>query len=120
MSMKYIKRDNMNDLYKDAIELVSAEYDYTVAPRGMMIKEVHNAILELTNPLNCLVTISARKLNYAFAMLEKFQYLSGDAEPERLIHYNKNFSNFRNIQQFFTTAIFIYNLSTHQQCTKNF
>jgi len=99
--MKYIKRDNMNDLYRDAIELVSAEYDYVLSPRGMMIKEVNNAVLELTNPLNCLVTIPARKLNYVFAMLEKFQYVTGDSEPERLIHYNKNFSNFRNKYDFY-------------------
>jgi thymidylate synthase len=98
---KYFESDNIDELYKAVIEEVTTRPEYTVSPRGMDIKEITNTTLVLTNPRKCLVTNSARKMNYAFAVMEKMQYLTGDSEPNRLGFYNSNFMNYRNKYGFF-------------------
>lgn len=88
-----IESDNINDLYKKAID-ITVTYGKESAPRGMPIKEIIAPQLVLTNPLNCLTTIKARKLNYRFAAIEKLEYLYGNHNPQRLIHYNPNMKNY--------------------------
>jgi thymidylate synthase len=96
MSKKYFEANTADELYKKAIEEVSKNPEYIVRPRGMEIKEILNVELVLKDPRNSLIRSEARKLNYAFAAMEKLQYLSGNSDSERLCFYNSNFANFKN------------------------
>lgn len=69
--------------------------EYKVSPRGMPVKEILGLQFRLTDPLNSLITLKSRKLNYQFAVIEKFEYLYGKHDPERLIAYNKNLAGYR-------------------------
>lgn len=90
-----MKAPTMNQLYKDLIREVDTNPDYLVSPRGMKIKEKIGLQFRLTNPKECLVSLTNRKLNHAFAVVEKFEYLYGKHNPERLIAYNANLANYR-------------------------
>lgn len=92
----YFEANNIDELYLQAIERVSSCPQNVVKPRGMEVKEIMNAVLVLTNPKNCVVTLKDRKLNYAFTAMEKIQYLTGQSETERLLFYNSNFSSWLN------------------------
>lgn len=90
-----IVSNDINDLYRKIVYVVDNQPDYIVSPRGMEIKEKLGLSLRLTNPRNCLMTIPTRKLNYKFAIIEKFEYLFGRHDPDRLVAYNKNLGNFK-------------------------
>lgn len=90
-----LKRDNFNQLYLDVTENVLTDGKKS-APRGLEITELLCYPMMLTNPLNCLCTLAERKLNYAFAIIEKLEYLTGNTNPERLCFYNPNLANFKN------------------------
>lgn len=96
MTKKYFEGSDMNDIYLDVIESISTEPEYIASPRGMEIKENINVTLHLTDPRNCLITLSERKMNYTFAIIEKMEYASGESQPDRLSFYNKNFGSFKN------------------------
>jgi len=87
--------DNFNDLYQEMVRVVLNNGE-RYSPRGMEILEVLGLQFKLTNPLNCLCTLKSRKLSYRFATVEKFEYLSGETNPERLCFYNKNMKSFQN------------------------
>jgi len=91
----YFKGDTANELYLKLIKGISQNPQFQVAPRGMSIKETIGVVAVLTNPRECSITFKSRKLNYAFAAIEKLEYLSGYTDPERLIFYNSNFENYR-------------------------
>lgn len=95
MTEHYFKGDTANELYLKLIKGISENPQYQVSPRGMSIKETTGVVAVLTNPRECSITFKARKLNYAFAAIEKLEYLSGQTDPERLIFYNSNFENYR-------------------------
>lgn len=95
------KEDNANQLYKNIIEYVNKNPDYEVSPRGFSIKEKLAVKVTLTNPRNCLVTIAERKLNHQFAIIEKFEYLYGKHDAERLIAYNSNLKNYAGNYSYF-------------------
>lgn len=90
-----LRRDNFNTLYKDLIDFVLYDGKKS-APRGKEITELISHQFCLSNPKECLCTIKERKLNYAFAIIEKMQYLTGVDIPDRLCFYNKNYSSFMN------------------------
>ena len=93
--------DNANDLYKEVILDVENNYDYESAPRGKKIKEKLAYQCVLLNPLNSLITIKERKLNYRFAIIEKLEYLYGKHDAERLIAYNPNMKNYAGNYNYF-------------------
>ena len=101
---KYYENDNINDLYLDLIDNVTNSPEYEVSPRGMAIKEITNVVVTLTNPKNCLITLKDRKLNNAFAAVEKLEYLSGQTNPDRILNYNKNFGFCKNTYNYFDGA----------------
>jgi thymidylate synthase len=86
--------DNFNDIYVKLIKLVYDTGEKS-SPRGMLVREVIGNQFMLINPKNCLCTLSARKLNYKFAIIEKMEYVSGISRPEVLTSYNKNLSYFK-------------------------
>lgn len=94
--MRIYKGEHINDIYLDMIQDISANPEYITKPRGQEIKEVLDAKIVLTNPRNCLITLTKRKLNYKFAMIEKFEYVAGHHRPLRLIDLNKNLGFFMN------------------------
>jgi thymidylate synthase len=104
MIKHYFEADSVDDLYLQLIEAISTEPQYQNAPRGMQIKETTGVVARLTDPSKCLITLKGRKLNYAFAAVEKLQYLTGNTEPDCLIHYNTNFGSYKNDYGFFDGA----------------
>lgn len=95
MNKHYFESSDVDELYKQLIESISTEPQYTASPRGMHIKETIGVVAKLTDPRNCLVSLKERKMNYAFAAIEKLEYLSGQTDPNRLVFYNSNFDNYR-------------------------
>ncbi len=95
MNKHYFEADDVDELYKQLIKSISTEPQFKTAPRGMDIKENIGVVAKLTDPRNCLVSLKERKMNYAFAAIEKLEYLSGQTDPDRLVFYNSNFDNYR-------------------------
>jgi thymidylate synthase len=89
-----IEANHIDDLYRQIVKEVDTNPDHVVSPRGMQIKEKLGMSVRLLNPRNCLMTIPSRKLNYKFAIIEKFEYLYGKHDPERIKAYNKNIGSF--------------------------
>lgn len=119
MAKHYFEADNVDDLYLQLIDEISAQPQYEAAPRGMHVKETTGVVARLTNPRKSLISFKARKLNYAFAAVEKLEYLSGHTSPDRLTFYNANFASYNNEYNFFDGAYperlaywyrYIYNL----------
>lgn len=95
MSKHYFESESADDLYLQLIQSISTDPQFKVSPRGMSIKETLGVVAVLKNPRNCQITLKSRKLNYAFAAIEKLEYLSGQTDPDRLVFYNSNFENYR-------------------------
>lgn len=87
--------DNFNDLYLQLIRFVR-DNGVVTKPRGFDCLDTFGLTFKLTNPINSLCTINERKLNYKFAIIEKFEYLTGISKPETICSYNKNYANFLN------------------------
>lgn len=92
---KYFKAKDVDTLYTQLIEAISTEPEYTASPRGMSIKESTGVVAVLEDPRQSVVKLVDRKLNYAFGVIEKLEYLSGQTDPDRLVFYNSNFENYR-------------------------
>lgn len=95
MTRHYFEGDNLNDLYKDVIASIGSHPQFQVAPRGMAIKETLGAVVKLTDASQCHITLKGRKMNFAFGIIEKMEYLTGQTDPDRLVYYNSNFENYR-------------------------
>lgn len=90
-----ISGKNFNELFINSIYYLYTKGDWT-KPRGFKCKELIAPQLVLKNPLDCLCTITDRKLNYAYLIIEKFSYLSQNSFPEVIIHYNSKMKNYLN------------------------
>ena len=66
------------------------------APRGKNITELIGFQFQLENANNGNCLLKNRKLNYAFNVIERLQYISGINDPKVLCFYNTNMSNFVN------------------------
>lgn len=104
MAKHYFEADNVDDLYLQLIDAISKDPQYEASPRGMHVKETTGVVARLTDPKKCLITLKGRKLNYAFAAVEKLQYLSGITDPDSLIYYNANFGSYKNDYGYFDGA----------------
>lgn len=96
MHTRYFEGDTANELYLKIIKELSANPQYITSPRGMEIKETLGAVVRLNDAKQSLNTLAARKNNYAFGIIEKFEYALGISHPERLIAYNKNYASHAN------------------------
>lgn len=90
-----IEEETFNRLFSKAIREVD-RYGKWTNPRGLDCKEIIAPQLILTNPKNCLITLTNRKLNYAYLIIEKFSYLSQISIPETLIAYNAKMKSYLN------------------------
>lgn len=66
------------------------------SPRGMGITECLGHRFRLTSGLRGTCLNANRKLNYAFAVIEKWEYVIGVSDPERICFYNSNMARFIN------------------------
>lgn len=86
---------NFNELFINSIFYIYSKGDWVKA-RGFKFKELIAPNLVLDNPRECLCTISDRKLNYSYLIIEKFTYLSQISYPEAIIAYNSKMINYLN------------------------
>lgn len=84
--MNLLKGESISELYPALLELVLEEGE-PVTPRGLSTLEVSPLLFELTDPRQCLVLQRARRLNYAYAIVERLSLLSGRSDPEMLCFY---------------------------------
>lgn len=96
MHTRYFEGNTANELYLQIIKELTANPQYITAPRGMQIKETLGAVVRLNDASQSLNTLVARKNNYAFGIIEKFEYALGISHPDRLIAYNKNYASHAN------------------------
>lgn len=68
--------------------------DFVCRPRGNEIKEILVPRLVLTDPYNRIITNSARKANYSFAVGEFLWYWRGSESLDEMTYYNKRMSSF--------------------------
>ena len=109
-----IVNDNFNDIFLESLKLLKDQGRKT-NPRGFTCYEIIAPQIILTNPLNCLITIKERKLNYAYLIVEKFTYLGQISKPDLLLRYNKQMSNYINdITNDFDGAYGLRILRNHQ------
>jgi thymidylate synthase len=81
-----LKGQGISELYPTLLELALEEGE-TVAPRGLPTLEVSPLLFELADPRQCLVLQKARRLNYAYAIVERLSLLSGHSDPDMLCFY---------------------------------
>ncbi len=84
--MIFLKGDSISELYPELLQSVLEEGE-EVAPRGMQTLEVAPLGFELTDPRQSLVLQKARRLNYAYAIVERLSLVSGQADPDMLCFY---------------------------------
>ena len=68
--------------------------DFVCRPRGSEIKEILVPRLVLTDPYNRMITNTARKANYGFAVGEFLWYWRGSESLEEMTYYNKRMGAF--------------------------
>ena len=84
--MIFLKGTSISELYPALLQRVLEEGD-EVAPRGMETLELAPLGFELTDPRQSLVPQKARRLNYAYAIVERLSLVSGQADPDMLCFY---------------------------------
>jgi thymidylate synthase len=84
--MIFLKGTSISELYPALLQRVLEEGD-EVAPRGMPTLEVAPLGFELTDPRQSLVLQKARRLNYAYAIVERLSLVSGTADADMLCFY---------------------------------
>ncbi len=84
--MIFLEGDSISELYPSLLQHVLEEGD-EVAPRGMQTLEVAPLGFELTDPRQSLVLQKARRLNYAYAIVERLSLVSGTADADMLCFY---------------------------------
>ena len=75
--------DDLRDGYIDLIEFVENEGEL-VSPRGMQTKEVRNATIVLTNPIEAIPQGVGRKLNMKIGAVETTQLIAGVSSAMQL------------------------------------
>lgn len=84
--MIFLRGESISELYPQLLARVLDEGE-EISPRGMPTVEVTPLGFEITDPTQCLVRQRARRLNYAYAIVERMSLLSGKADPEMLCFY---------------------------------
>lgn len=71
--------DTASGIFRDACGCI-LEYGRDSAPRGMIIKELSNVTMTLTNPYNNIVDIEARNISEKYLLAEWLWYIKGDQD----------------------------------------
>lgn len=88
-----IESNYANDLWLKLLDVLLKQ-GQVVNPRGMATKEIIPVHLALTDSLNNLITVAARKLNYPFMVAEWFWIMAGQNDVETISFYNKQIGQF--------------------------
>lgn len=96
MMTNTIRADTLDSLYRKAIS-VAMYHGIPASPRGFNCRELVGAHLILSPQDRIpMVKSKARKLNYAFQIIETLQYVFGVMEVDRLVFYNGKMAQFVN------------------------
>lgn len=95
--MIFLKGEGISELYPMLLHQVLEEGE-VVAPRGMQTLEVAPLGFELTNPRQSLVLQKARRLNYAYAIVERLSLVSGTADADMLCFYIDKLRDYLNLE----------------------
>lgn len=89
----HMKGDCATRLYLDTVHTV-LEHGDEYAPRGRRIREMRPAVIEFTDPSDCLVQVEGRKLNPFFHASEILWVLLGRSDTAWLDLFNTNMKTF--------------------------
>lgn len=91
--MYALKNSNPTVMYLQAIRDLVEKGD-TCSPRGKLIKELRPAAIEFTDPFNRVTFLGGRQINPFFQIAESLWILSGRADVQWLVQFNKNMKEF--------------------------
>lgn len=91
--MYSFKGANPTRLYFDALNLLVKEGD-ECSPRGKLIKELRPASVEFDDPTNRVTFLGSRRVNPFFQLAESLWIISGRADVNWLVLFNKNMKEF--------------------------
>lgn len=106
-----IRMSDMRDGYVALVKFVAERGD-RVAPRGKMTREIRNATIILSNPLDALPVGVGRNLVSGIAAVESAQLLAGESRPDLLMRIGPQFGNYVEPDGEFHGA---YGVRTHGQ-----
>lgn len=86
--------DTYDELQRAVLGKLSADPDHVSRPRGMAVREVLSAHLELKDPRARLSLSPVRAANYSFATGEFLWYLRGAEDLASLTYYNPRMAEF--------------------------
>lgn len=84
-----IRGNGSNEVFAEACNVLLTDADYESAPRGMKIKELINATIEMDTPCARIITLPRRKLSLRYLAGELCFYFSGSTILENIAHYSK-------------------------------
>ena len=93
MSVKVFSGINVNLIYKTMIKSILDD-GIPVNPRGQGTLELPLSIIELSNPIDNIVTLPSRKINPIFMAAEFIWMFSGFDDLAMISYYNKNMSKY--------------------------
>ena len=80
--------DNFTDCYLDLAQKVYEDPDYESSPRGMAVREKLACKFTITNPLDRLPYVPARKFSATYVVAELLWYLSADDKTDWIANYS--------------------------------
>jgi len=87
--MRVFRGNSLNVLYVKACKALTSMSDFTTKSKGETLQEIHNAIFELSNPRNNILTLKGRKLSKRYLAGETAFYLAGSDSLSFIGHYAK-------------------------------
>ena len=88
-----IEAYSVSDAFEQVIGLLDAEGSFS-SPRGLAIKELINCNIVVKNPLDRIVRMPKRQMNFSYAVGELLWYISGRNDLETMEHYSTNMRRF--------------------------
>lgn len=90
-----VNDDGFNALYRDLIRHLALNGTLRSSRNLQYLEQPEPSALVITPLTDSEVTIAARKLNYAFGVVERLGYISGRGlNPRLLVRYNRNYAKF--------------------------
>lgn len=101
--MHYLKFDNFENAYQDLLRFVLFEGTNRYV-RGFQTREISPILLVTDNPLQNILSNSARKINKSFMVAEFLWIALGRQDVDMVSFYNKNIANFSDNGKIFNGA----------------
>ncbi len=83
-----IRGYGINQAYINACYELMEHPEYESAPRGMPIKEITNAVIQIENPYKRVLSVPSRDLSLRYLAGELSFYLAGSDDLEFIAHYS--------------------------------